>query len=574
MSAYSLALYHNLIQDLYRLLPNDVAVFDPSTVGAISLYPDCTVKEFAALHLLKSIVKKNSDDRLETAGEVALAKFVRMNEHCRSFTFDIWSHSEPVIQALTWAKSFAHGCVDDSDLSVDRILQFAKFGPGSSIGAVGTTSYQKMASGPLTCTDGDMYSFYMEWMRGSPGLLLNEFERRKAFGRFAPVRCSRTTLVPKTTETDRVICVEPLLNMFIQQGVAGVLTGCLRSRYSTDLKDQQFRNQRLAKLGSEFGRFATIDLESASDTISLSFCDYLLPAQLLDWLKFCRSPRTDVPDLGEIDLHMISSMGNATTFPLQTMIFTSIVLGCLKVLGIKPEFNGNKDGNFGVFGDDIVVPTEAYALVCECLIASGFIPNKSKSFSAGDFRESCGCDYFRGHNVRGVYSKSLLTMHDRYSLINRLTNWSARFGVRLRTTLTYLIGTVDRKVTIPYYEDDSCGIKVPLVYARIYGYNANGSILYKAYRPRSRRVNVGNILVDVKRRHRAKILLNEHLTVQLGIRGDVRDGCITLRSKEVSYNLKIKVSPGWESPVGSQVFSLGWLDAWKHACRENFGDLF
>lgn len=80
--------------------------------------------------------------------------------------------------------------------------------------------------------------------------------------------------VPKNSKIDRVAIKEPELNMFCQKGVGDFIRHRLKRIVKVDLNDQT-RNQQLARIGSETGLLATLDLSSASDLISQgrSFAD-------------------------------------------------------------------------------------------------------------------------------------------------------------------------------------------------------------------------------------------------------------------------------------------------------------
>jgi hypothetical protein len=150
-------------------------------------------------------------------------------------------------------------------------------------------------------------------------------------------------------------------------------------------------------------------------------------------------------------------MGNGYTFPLQTVIFASAVRAVYQLMGFPSDCSRTQ---FGVFGDDIVVRREAYSFTCRMLAKLGFSVNVGKSFNSGAFRESCGHDYYRGYNVRGVYVKSLEIPQQVYSLINRLNRWSAYHGMSLNRTIKRLLGWV-RDIRIPPSEADDAGIHVP-----------------------------------------------------------------------------------------------------------------
>lgn len=216
----------------------------------------------------------------------------------------------------------------------------------------------------------------------------------------------RLEFVPKNAKTDRAIVVEPMLNSMCQLGIGDFIARRLRT-VGIDIRDQS-RNQRLAQEGSLTGALATLDLSSASDTIAIELVAHLLP---YDWFDFLSRFRTGTikHEGTRYKLHKFSSMGNGFTFPLETLIFWALSSSCV------PK---ERQAEVSVYGDDIIVPTESYALTCEVLRACGFIPNPSKSFGDGPFRESCGKDYLSGVDIRPCYIKGSLSGENVFVLHN------------------------------------------------------------------------------------------------------------------------------------------------------------
>jgi len=207
---------------------------------------------------------------------------------------------------------------------------------------------------------------------------------------------NRFTTVPKTAKTDRGICIEPGGNVFLQLGVGVVIRERL-NRFGIDLNHGQELHKRLACAASLTGSDATIDLSSASDTVSLLLVDLLLPKEWYDLLFSLRSPKTLIRGQW-VTLEKFSSMGNGFTFELETLIFASIaaaVSGGIQSLG----------NTVHCYGDDIIVKGEASRGVIAALRYFGFTPNVAKTFTTTAFRESCGGDYFCGYDVRPYYMK-------------------------------------------------------------------------------------------------------------------------------------------------------------------------
>lgn len=220
--------------------------------------------------------------------------------------------------------------------------------------------------------------------------------------------------VEKNSEIDRVACKEPELNMFCQKAVGDHFRNRLR-RVGVDLNDQKV-NQELARIGSISGDLATLDLSSASDSVTTQIVMELLP---LDWtllLMDLRSPVTLVD--GEYhENEMISSMGNGFTFELESLLFWALIRAVSYSLGTT--------GSIGVYGDDLIVPTGMVRHLINVLEYFGFTLNETKSFWDGSFRESCGKHWFAGQDVTPFYVKEVpKTVPQWCNLLNSLRRWA------------------------------------------------------------------------------------------------------------------------------------------------------
>jgi hypothetical protein len=116
---------------------------------------------------------------------------------------------------------------------------------------------------------------------------------------------------------------------------------------------------------------------------------------------------------------MVSSMGNAGTFPLETLVFwvygQSVKLSrrsrqkehrCTMMNSFCYQELQDYSG-ISVFGDDCIVPTEMAPEFMDTLVGVGFIVNKEKSYYGSElFRESCGGDYLAGYDVRPFFLKA------------------------------------------------------------------------------------------------------------------------------------------------------------------------
>lgn len=222
--------------------------------------------------------------------------------------------------------------------------------------------------------------------------------------------------VPKKTEIDRCCCKEPEGNALLQRSVGLYLRKRLR-RVGINLQDQT-RNQRLAEEGSRSRGFATLDLSSASDTVSEQIVTLLLPPEWCWLLDDLRAKSVRIRGV-EHTFAMFSSMGNGFTFELETLLFYAIARATQRASGIE--------GQIAVYGDDIIVPAKLARRVVRVLEWFGFKPNRKKTHITGSFRESCGGHYWRGFDVKPFYVRGAVrTLPDLINILNSLLEWDCR----------------------------------------------------------------------------------------------------------------------------------------------------
>jgi hypothetical protein len=426
-----------------------------------STYNDSQV--FSCLKLEQELFKKLSTSRDEGTKNRAIEKWHVANNLCAA-EFSPPLEDTPVALAYGYARDFFHSLVinrtagSSQDLITSIKPEDGLFGPGKSLGCEDELFVTKLRESEHTFTSLALKAFYRKSLLENPRLFDLEVHRARTYGQTI-VDASKLTTVPKNDTIDRVICIEPLLNMFYQQAVRAFLERRLKT-VGINFSNQQDIQRLLAKKGSIDGSLVTIDLSSASDTISLNFCRKFLPEALLSELLLCRTQYTMIGD-EKVELNMISSMGNATTFPLQTMIFLSLVVGCFKAMDEKPIFRGTHR-NLGVFGDDIIIPNNLALLLCELLTLCGFKVNTAKSFITGLFRESCGGDYLAGENVTPIRIKNLEKVTDLFSSYNRLLLWSAEQGIPLLGTLRLIRKSIRKPNYVPIGDNVDSGLWVDM----------------------------------------------------------------------------------------------------------------
>lgn len=113
-----------------------------------------------------------------------------------------------------------------------------------------------------------------------------------------------------------------------------------------------------------------------------------------------------MPDGTIVPLNKFASMGSALCFPIEAMVFFTIIMYALvKKSGRVPSRRllVKLASDVAVYGDDIIVPGSMAPVVMESLEDFGLRVNHDKSFSTGLFRESCGGDYYAGVDITPVY---------------------------------------------------------------------------------------------------------------------------------------------------------------------------
>lgn len=279
------------------------------------------------------------------------------------------------------------------------------FGPGATVSddARHSTVPDKMSSVPTITRDAVFH--LVPWMGTWWG------KAAAALGNSpSVVRGNTFFTVPKDAATLRGCCKEPSINAYYQKALGGILRRRLMMS-GLNLTEGKEIHMQVACKASEDASLCTIDLSSASDTVCINLVRLMLPGRWFEVLRDLRSPFT-VIDKKTVWLEKFSSMGNGFTFELETLLFAAITaeaVGDEALLG----------SNVLVFGDDIICPTESSARVLSALRFFGFTPNQRKTFVEGNFRESCGGDYFRGINVRAHYLKEIPSEPQHYiSLAN------------------------------------------------------------------------------------------------------------------------------------------------------------
>jgi hypothetical protein len=219
---------------------------------------------------------------------------------------------------------------------------------------------------------------------------------------------SKLVAVPKTQKGPRLIAAEPTCNQWCQQAMRDSLTTAIRRTpigQSIDFGRQDLSGE-LALTASRDGSLATIDLSSASDRLSCWVVERMFRSNrsYLQGFIACRTrylhQTIDKKSPKLYKLRKFASMGSALTFPVQSLTFLMICMAAgMVATGTKWNNWTRLFKSVRVYGDDLIVPVSWVPIVEEMMSLLHLKINRSKTFSRGSFRESCGTDAFAGSIV-------------------------------------------------------------------------------------------------------------------------------------------------------------------------------
>lgn len=451
---------------LWECLQSDLRNQGLVTDGILS--SDMHLQDVCSLMLSKSLFKKLAPHGNKVADERAIKKFLAINaRYPRNVMWEFDAETESESHWFDYMRGHLNAClgfqIDGVNCDLDWLREHMRPGPGSVRGADCTSNISKIFESTISVTGDNpdhLIRLYRAALSETGEWADAEMYRFRKFG-FELVDGNKAFCVKKNAEISRMCCTEASLNLLMQMAYGEFIELRVREYFGFDLSTQPAINSELTRRGSLGHGFDTTDMVSASDSIWLNRVDRLLDYSFLKQGLFdTRAAMTVLPDGTKVELNMISTMGNGYTFPLQTAIFAAAVKATYDLMGIPWVVEGVRQA--GVFGDDIVTHSRATLFLHKMLAKLGFEVNDAKSFHTGAFRESCGTDYWRGTNVRGVYIQTLETPQHVYSAFNRLARWSAKHSIALKGTLVYL-ASLAKKILVPPSESDVSGFKAPFV---------------------------------------------------------------------------------------------------------------
>ena len=385
--------------------------------------------------------------------QAAISRYVQCEQDVKHFDLLLLSEPDRLqrysrIGRLLWADYFSKV---DSRIYNDSVVP--KHGPGSTADKLrGNAKYNQ-----FTWTRR-LESLFPHWEHLIPSESLIEMTDGVNIlepGQEMPVK---VITVPKTLKTPRIIAIEPTCMQYMQQGVLSVMVDqIVGSANPAHLIDFEFQepNQRLAEEGSFTGAFATLDLSEASDRVSNQHVRLLLANH--KWLNAAvdatRSRKADV--FGQtLRLAKFASMGSALCFPFESLVFMTVIFCGIERELRRPLTQKDVESFYGrvrVYGDDIIVPVEYVQSVVEELEAFGFRVNANKSFWTGKFRESCGSEWYDGHDVTVVRCRTHLPSNRQHvrELEATVNLRNALFERGFQESVAFLDERIERIIPFP-----------------------------------------------------------------------------------------------------------------------------
>lgn len=283
----------------------------------------------------------------------------------------------------------------------------------------------------------------------------------------------RVQAVPKSYKASRIIAMEPLDRqakaLAVERIIARYLPDCV------NIHDQG-RNQEWAYRGSAgLSNVATLDASNASDLISKSLGLEVFPSRFMALVMPLLSTYTEVNGQRR-PMQMLSTSGHALTFVLETMVYYGIAAAAVRYCQLFAEC-GN---TVSVYGDDVVIASEAAQTAMEFYGFLGLKINDTKSYVSGPYRESCGKEYYNGIDISSTY-------YPRFPVVGTIEKNGFNFGVRMFHD-SYTGKT------------DDCSTMLVDLQKRVFGVSHNASLflfsVIKIGRPKTTASRFGEICND------------------------------------------------------------------------------
>lgn len=407
--------------------------------------------DYKVMSQLENYAKRilfSSDPEFDELAEASFEKFLQSQSG-----FGLPERTKRQDMLIRRARAICHGILGEFDF--DEFSKLCSFGKRAAQGLPYRDSYLDKRTVTLNGSKSQL-----EWFKG---VLCTDIHLHRAvrlgLKQAKVVESLEMSAVPKSFKAARIIAPDTTTGGFLSRGLGALIRKRLEKNTHINLKTQQHRHRDLALRGSGDGYCATVDMKSASDSFVWEHVEALIPES---WHSILDAVRIPIVTIGGTE-HRIKSvmlMGSGHTFPLQTVLFYSVVKAVLELMGSHAKCD--------VYGDDIIFPAQFSVYVIGSLHDMGFTVNVDKSFVDGPFKESCGGDYHTGIDVRPYMPEHTCGTYDKYEyteLLHKLFNglisrWEpCEIPVTLDTILLELLKIWGNLCPVPENETDTAGLK-------------------------------------------------------------------------------------------------------------------
>lgn len=447
------------------LLLRDLKTLRSISVGDMSNMSKYELK--ARIQLTKLFKKFTFSSDIMTREDVHEASVKKFMDNQARINAHVIDWSDPLIGDI---RSRTRGHVDRilGYFSQLDVLERAKNGKKSSVGISMRNASEAARYEPPITGSGDhcvwFEKIFSSWNRPAFNYV-SQLAVDREVPLTAPIDTLTATLVPKSFDSLRMIMPNTVIGQLWSSGLGKLIEEKLRA-FGYDIRHLQGVHGQLARLGSITGSVVTADQRLASDNITVEHIAEFFPQPWADALSFGRIAKLKL-DNHTIETKTFATMGIGFTFPMQTLLFLSLLLAIRDHLGLE------ESTVVSVFGDDLIYDAELHALVLEVFAKLGLAINEDKTFAEGYFRESCGQDFYHGFDVRPFHLGEDSVPSDSHPNFIEAYLYTTINGLRRRwldedipVSLAWLLDEVclrnDPKgyLLVPHDYPDTAGVKV------------------------------------------------------------------------------------------------------------------
>lgn len=303
-------------------------------------------------------------------------------------------HTLPPPSMLThaWIQEARRICTSIlGQYSLDEHHESCRFGKRACVGTPYLESYLDVKLGKPITGSNEHIAWFERYLQ-SDAILSDVISQSPNTGpRYEVCETLTLALVPKSYKAYRTILANTLIGSFATYGLGKVIQNKLL-KVGLDIRRLQQKHGRLVKTNSRTRKLATADLSAASDSITRELLRKLLPCKWYQAVMLGAIPFVTIDGVTS-RMSSVITMGMGHTFPLQTLVFYSL----LKAIG---NLRGDPNMYVSVYGDDLIYPSRYHRYVQKLFPKILLNLNGDKTYVQDHFRESCGYDFYRGCDVR------------------------------------------------------------------------------------------------------------------------------------------------------------------------------